>query len=102
MLYQSGKKQPKRFHFGQGMTEYIIIVAVIAVAAIGAFGYFGQIVETQISGLGSELGGGSGADARGAATQMGETAKSEAVEANSMGNYDDNDSEAGSLGGGGG
>ncbi|PVV19926.1 MAG: hypothetical protein B6D78_12215 [gamma proteobacterium symbiont of Ctena orbiculata] len=102
MSYKSGRKEPKRFHFGQGMTEYIIIVAVIAVAAIGAFGYFGQIVETQISGLGSELGGGSGADARGAATEMGETAKAEAVEANSMGNYDDNDSEAGSLGGGGG
>lgn len=97
MLHKSGRKEPKRFHFGQGMTEYIIIVAVIAVAAIGAFGYFGQIVETQIAGLGSELGGGSGADARGAATEMGNEAKEDAIEANNMGNYDDNDSEAGSL-----
>jgi Flp pilus assembly pilin Flp len=89
-------------HLGQGMTEYIIIVAVIAVAAIGAFGYFGQVVETQIAGLSSELGGGSGADARGAATDLGETAKEHAVNSeNSMGNYDDNDSEAGTLGGGG-
>ncbi|MCU7945776.1 MAG: pilus assembly protein [Candidatus Thiodiazotropha sp. (ex Cardiolucina cf. quadrata)] len=105
-MFIKSNQSSRRTHFGQGMTEYIIIVAVIAViaviavAAIGAFGYFGQIVETQIAGLGSELGGGSGADARGAATQMGETVKADAVEANSMGNYDDNDSEAGSLGGG--
>lgn len=97
MLIKSRKNNSKRSHFGQGMTEYIIIVAVIAVAAIGAFGYFGQIVETQIAGLGSELGGGSGEDARGAATQMGEAAKTMAVEQNSMGNYDDNESEAGNL-----
>jgi Flp pilus assembly pilin Flp len=101
MIVKSGKQVSRRNHFGQGMTEYIIIVAVIAVAAIGAFGYFGQIVETQISGLGSELGGGSGADARAAATDLGDTAKEQSAEnANNMGNYDANDSEAGSLGGG--
>ena len=95
MLVKSGKKVSRRAHFGQGMTEYIIIVAVIAVAAIGAFGYFGQIVETQISGLGSELGGGSGENARSAATSLGDTAKTQAMEsANSMGNYDVNDSQA--------
>lgn len=92
MLVKSGKQVSRRSHFGQGMTEYIIIVAVIAVAAIGAFGYFGQIVENQISGLGSELGGGSGADARANSTTLGETAKTQAAgSANSMGNYDAND-----------
>ncbi|MCU7920995.1 MAG: pilus assembly protein [Candidatus Thiodiazotropha sp. (ex Epidulcina cf. delphinae)] len=99
MFIKSSKKTSRCSHFGQGMTEYIIIVAVIAVAAIGAFGYFGQIVEAQIAGVGSELGGGSGADARGAATGLGETATTQATEsANSMGNYDDNDSEAANLG----
>ncbi len=30
---------------GQGMTEYIIIVALIAIAAIGAFTMFGDVVR---------------------------------------------------------
>jgi Flp pilus assembly pilin Flp len=96
MIVKSGKQVSRRSHFGQGMTEYIIIVAVIAVAAIGAFGYFGQIVENQISGLGSELGGGSGADARANSTTLGETAKTQAAAtANSMGIYDANDATTG-------
>lgn len=43
---------------GQGMTEYIIIVALIAVAAIGAFRFFGQTVRGQAAVAASELGGG--------------------------------------------
>jgi len=31
----------RRTQLGQGMTEYIIIVALIAVAAIGVYSYFG-------------------------------------------------------------
>jgi len=48
----------KRNMIGQGMTEYIIIVALIAVAAIGAFKYFGQTARTQVAGLSVELSGG--------------------------------------------
>ena len=95
MIVKSGKKVSRRSHFGQGMTEYIIIVAVIAVAAIGAFGYFGQIVESQISGLGAELGGseGGGATARGNSQTMGTEAMAEAVsDTNEMRNYDANGS----------
>ena len=33
-------------HRGQGMTEYIIIVAMIAVAAIAVYQYFGQTKRT--------------------------------------------------------
>lgn len=43
---------------GQGMTEYIIIVALIAVAAIGAFRFFGQTMRGQAAVAASELGGG--------------------------------------------
>ncbi|MBC7513376.1 MAG: hypothetical protein H7234_02935, partial [Herminiimonas sp.] len=32
---------------GQGMTEYIVIVALIAVAAIGVYQLFGQVVRSQ-------------------------------------------------------
>jgi Flp pilus assembly pilin Flp len=48
---------------GQGMTEYIIIVALIAVAAIAAFQYFGQTIRSQTSGIANEVAGKSAADA---------------------------------------
>ena len=46
---------------GQGMTEYIIIVALIAVAAIGVYSYFGQTIRAQMAGMTNELAGKSGA-----------------------------------------
>lgn len=42
---------------GQGMTEYIIIVALIAIAAIAAFTYFGGDVRAQVGGMANELAG---------------------------------------------
>lgn len=46
---------------GQGMTEYIIIVALIAVAAIGVYSYFGETIRSQMAGMTNELAGKSGA-----------------------------------------
>ena len=40
---------------GQGMTEYIIIVAIIAIAAIGAFKVFGTKVKAGINTAGESL-----------------------------------------------
>lgn len=48
---------------GQGMTEYVIIVALIAVAAIGVYTLFGQTLRNQTAGLAMEM---SGQDAQGA------------------------------------
>lgn len=48
---------------GQGMMEYIIIVALIAIAAIGTYGVFGQTVRNQSAGLAKELAGRSSAAA---------------------------------------
>ncbi|MEZ0232395.1 MAG: Flp family type IVb pilin [Methylophilaceae bacterium] len=42
---------------GQGMTEYIIIVALIAVAAIGVYSYFGNTVRNQTAAMANELAG---------------------------------------------
>ena len=42
---------------GQGMTEYIIIVALIAVAAIVAFQFFGQQVRGSLAGTAGALSG---------------------------------------------
>lgn len=45
---------------GQGMVEYIIIVAVIALAAIAIFGLFGDTIRAKMGGAVTELGGDSG------------------------------------------
>lgn len=42
---------------GQGMTEYIIIVALIAIAAIAVYNIFGDQVRGQVGNMASELGG---------------------------------------------
>jgi Flp pilus assembly pilin Flp len=42
---------------GQGMTEYIIIVALIAVSAIAVYASFGKTIRTQTVGLAHEMSG---------------------------------------------
>ncbi|MEE9552362.1 MAG: hypothetical protein V3V89_04890 [Gammaproteobacteria bacterium] len=56
---------------GQGMTEYIIIVALIAIAAIAVYTLFGDVVREQVGGMAAELAGGdgSGIQASGAEAQ---------------------------------
>lgn len=58
-------RQPpmRRRQRGQGMTEYVIIVALIAVAAIGVYTLFGQTIRNQTAGLAMEM---AGQDAQGA------------------------------------
>ncbi|NLJ62068.1 MAG: hypothetical protein GX332_01985 [Alcaligenaceae bacterium] len=51
-LQESQKKQ-----LGQGMVEYIIIVALVAVAAIAVFQLFGQVVRSQTAAMAKELAG---------------------------------------------
>lgn len=48
-------KSGYRKALGQGMTEYIIIVALIAIAAIGVYSFFGQTVRQQTAGMAQEL-----------------------------------------------
>ena len=48
--------------YAQGLTEYIIIVALIAIAAIGAVSFFGSSVKASFLALGSELVGGEKVD----------------------------------------
>jgi len=47
----------RRLQRGQGMTEYIIIVALIAVAAIGVYQFFGQTIRAQTAGIAAEVSG---------------------------------------------
>jgi Flp pilus assembly pilin Flp len=52
---------------GQGMTEYIIIVALVAVAAITAYGFFGDTIRGQVGALSQEIAGEDGSGSRTAA-----------------------------------
>ena len=49
---QKNKKQR-----GQGMVEYIIIVALVAISAIAIFQIFGQVVRSQTAAMAKELAG---------------------------------------------
>ena len=62
---------------GQGMTEYIIIVALIAVASITVVGLFGGTVKSQFGAMAASLGGGNPAPAVTAAKQNGNDAAAE-------------------------
>jgi pilus assembly protein Flp/PilA len=73
---------------GQGMTEYIIIVALIAIAAIGVYSFFGQTVRQQTAGMAQELSGKSAKEQiQGAQTAAG-AAKDDAKKQKGMGDYD--------------
>ncbi len=43
---------------GQGMTEYIIIVALVALSAILVFSLFGQTIRDQVGQMSSQVAGG--------------------------------------------
>ncbi len=60
--------QMKRKITGQGMTEYIIIVALIAIAAIAVYTIFGDTLRSQMGAMTQELGGSDGTAQNQAAT----------------------------------
>lgn len=69
----------RRVQLGQGMTEYIIIVALIAVAAIGVYQAFGDVIRGQTSTAAVALGGGTGAQGRTLANDAQSTANENGV-----------------------
>lgn len=82
---------------GQGMTEYIIIVALIAVAAIGVYSVFGQTIRNQTAGLAKEISGQDASTEIGNAQTTAETASTRGNTTKGLGNYNaDNDQGGGS------
>ncbi len=59
---------------GQGMTEYIIIVALVAVAAIAVYQLFGQVIRSQTAAMAKELAGEDGTAESQVAQQAAESA----------------------------
>lgn len=75
---------------GQGMTEYIIIVALIAIAAIGVFRLFGDTARNQVAGMAMELSGQSGTAAKDKAQTQATAAATNAKTDRNLSNYTDN------------
>jgi Flp pilus assembly pilin Flp len=92
------QKQKQR---GQGMTEYIIIVALIAVAAIAVYQLFGATVRNQTAGIAMEVAGKDGKPAIDAAAAAAQKAADRAKQgdANSLSTYG-GQATAGQQGGG--
>lgn len=86
MLKSLQIKSSKFSQKGQGMTEYIIIVALIAVAAIGVYSFFGQAIRGQMSGMTAEISGQKASAGQEAAKAASTLATGEAVKKD-MGTY---------------
>lgn len=72
---------------GQGMTEYIIIVALVAIAAIGAFTFFGSTARSQVAAMSQELAGQKGTDMMDRAGNQANDAKEEAKDDKNLKKY---------------
>lgn len=86
IVNSTNKKMPFGCQKGQGMTEYIIIVALIAVAAIAVYQFFGQTIRSQTSAIANEVAGQSGTVAVTAA-QTAATATATERNAKGLANY---------------
>jgi type IV pilus assembly protein PilA len=79
-----------RRQHGQGMTEYIVIVALVAVAAIAVYQYFGKTVRNQTAAIANEIAGSDGTAAKNAAKTAAGTASTEADSARTLDTYTGN------------
>ncbi len=75
---------------GQGMVEYIIIVALVALSAIAAFSYFGGAVRGQTVQMTQQVAGSNDTSGRDFANQSAIDAQAENVESK-LGDYDTRD-----------
>ncbi len=83
---------PKIKQYGQGMTEYIVIVALIAIAAIAVYQFFGQTVRSQTAGIADEISGKSAATATAAAQASAGLAETEGTTKKGLDNYKNDNS----------
>jgi Flp pilus assembly pilin Flp len=73
---------------GQGMTEYIIVVALIAVGAVGVYTAFGKTVQHEVSSIALGLTGNSAATSEnGLANTSATNAQGASAKAQGMSNF---------------
>ncbi len=85
----------KRAQKGQGMTEYIIIVALIAVSAIGVYSLFGQTIRNQTAGLAREMSGQNAQENIQQAQTNANTATANGNRTKNLGTYNDSNNVGG-------
>jgi Tfp pilus assembly protein FimT len=73
---------------GQGMTEYIIVVALVAIAAIGVYTAFGKTVRGQMAVTAQALAGNGADQARTEANAGGQDATTQAQRTVQLDNFD--------------
>lgn len=78
--------------YGQGITEYLVIVALIAIAAIAAFQFLGQTIRNQTAGIALEVSGKSATAAISAAKDSADNAAKEGTTKKGLDNYKNDNS----------
>lgn len=79
---------------GQGMVEYIIIVALIALAAIAAFTYFGDVIRGQTVQMASQVAGTNSTEGADAAAKAAADAENLETQNNvTLENFDERDAQ---------
>mgnify|MGYP003542806718 FL=1 len=73
---------------GQGMTEYIIVVALVAIAAIGVYTAFGKTVRGQMAVTAQALAGNAADQARTESNSGGQDATTQAQRSVQLDNFD--------------
>ncbi|MCH8492207.1 MAG: pilus assembly protein [Idiomarina sp.] len=74
---------------GQGMTEYIVVLALVVVAAIGVYSLFGKTVRNQMAGVAQEISGRSSTSQVNAAGAAAQEAAQKANREYNLSNYDE-------------
>jgi len=72
---------------GQGMVEYIIIVALIAISAIAAFTFFGDVIRGQVGTMASELGGQKADTSRAQVKKQADAADAQGAQKSTLADY---------------
>jgi len=78
---------------GQGMTEYVIIVALIAIAAIGVYAAFGNVIKGQTGAMAAELGGKDGKTSANLAGTQATGANTRGTAKHTLGDFQDSASK---------
>lgn len=74
---------------GQGMTEYIVVLALVVVAAIGVYSFFGKTVRNQMAGIAQEISGKSSTTQVRDAAAAAQSAADRANQDYNLSNYDE-------------
>jgi len=74
---------------GQGMTEYIVILALVVVSAIGVYSLLGKTVRNQVAGVAKEIAGQSAQQELTEARTAAQSASTTASRDYGLNNYDD-------------